>query len=73
MLLGGEGGVVHSILLSVFCRPQPGGPIKAADAVRGALTAADVPFAKARGISRTGGGWGVRPGSALPVSAARLT
>lgn len=29
-----------------FCRPQPCGPIKAADAVRGPLTAADVPLAK---------------------------
>lgn len=29
-----------------FCRPQPCGPIKAPDAMRGPLTAADVPLAK---------------------------
>lgn len=58
---GGGGGVVHSILLSVFCRPQPCGPIKVPDAVRGPLTTADVPLAK-HGASL---GWRKAPGSAL--------
>lgn len=44
-----------------FCRPQPCGPIKAPDAVRGPLTAADVPLAK-HGESL---GWRKAPGSAL--------
>lgn len=44
-----------------FCRPQPCGPIKALDAVRGPLTAADVPLAK----HSESLGWRKAPGSAL--------